>query len=417
MSDRLEITGLLVSALSSVAAKSNSKRLNPRREQQIPIIACSSTTELQRAISFYIHPNDRVLEFGAQLSDASLKLCKTIGPGGQAVLVDVKRSDTKSGRSSTRDTTPFIQQEPSDNDRGDNGNDSFIDTVSFVELDQFDQWRSVLFRENGLATNSTFNAMILDLSAMTGNDLPLTSLTLSDQLAAHIQNGMGQSSNSSALRVILIKSKSLSKLAKRLVHAQRLLDGSIVLALRDRSHEPCIIASVGVDEYRRTIPYTVQKGESVLEVGCHFGRTTRILHDAAIRISDQDREELGYTGIRTHGGCIGVDIGPKIIASAKKQYPEIPFAVGDAWRTLDLIKMKDKLLPVGKKNLSSLGYDVVYADIGGLSGPAALLESLSLLDSLGAGLEPRFIVIKSLCMKRLSSRLRAFSDVWSTIQH
>ena len=40
-------------------------------------------------------------------------------------------------------------------------------------------------------------------------------------------------------------------------------------------------------------------------------------------------------------------------------------------------------------------YDIVYADIGGLSGAHGLLESLALIDAL----EPRAITIKSLCMK------------------
>ena len=59
-----------------------------------------------------------------------------------------------------------------------------------------------------------------------------------------------------------------------------------------------------------------------------------------------------------------------------------------------------------------LRYDIVYADIGGLSGSDGHLESLSLLDALGHALEPRCIVIKSLCMRQLAGRLKAMPDVW-----
>ena len=62
------------------------------------------------------------------------------------------------------------------------------------------------------------------------------------------------------------------------------------------------------------------------------------------------------------------------------------------------------------------GYDVVYADIGGLSGADGHLESLSLLESLGNALEPRCIVIKSLCMRQLASRIKFFPNVWEKYQ-
>jgi hypothetical protein len=52
-----------------------------------------------------------------------------------------------------------------------------------------------------------------------------------------------------------------------------------------------------------------------------------------------------------------------------------------------------------------LGFDVIYVDVGGLSGSDGLLESLSLLSSLMNALEPQSIVIKSLCMRRLASTI------------
>ena len=110
-----------------------------------------------------------------------------------------------------------------------------------------------------------------------------------------------------------------------------------------------------------------------------------------------------------------IPIISQIILRAKKEYPGVPFEICDAWRTLELVQLKSKLLP-DTSNVS-FGYDAIYADIGGLSGSDGLLESLALLDALGYALEPRCIVIKSLCMTRLASQLRAFSDVWANVNH
>ena len=148
----------------------------------------------------------------------------------------------------------------------------------------------------------------------------------------------------------------------------------------------------------------------IIEVGCHFGRTTVLLDSAVNCGRDGDKE----------GFCIGVDIGPKIIATARKEYEHIPFEVVDAWQTLQLLKIKmehkHSRKDGGWDSQQSLGYDIVYADIGGLSGANGLLESLALLDSLAKALEPRCIVIKSLCTNRLASQLIAFSKVWNKIK-
>lgn len=209
--------------------------------------------------------------------------------------------------------------------------------------------------------------------------------------------------------MIILKSRNLSSLARRLIHSQRLLDATVTLPLYlNRTHDPYIIASVGVEEYRRTIPHVVQPGDSCIEVGCHFGRTTLALYHAAVKVCEK-------TGQLRSGFCIGVDIGSKIIDHAKKELPFIPFAVADAWRVMDLIQLKQLFVrnsTIYPRDESDLGYEVVYADLGGLSGPDGLLESLALVDALACGLKPRVIVIKSLCLNRLASRLRAMTNEW-----
>lgn len=228
-----------------------------------------------------------------------------------------------------------------------------------------------------------FDALILDVGSTIGNDLHLSSVVICNEFISYQQP-----------RVVIVKSKVLSSLAKRIIHSQRLLDGTTMLPTKQtRSTNPILIPSVGVADYRQTIPMVVRKGDSVLEVGCHYGTTTELLHDAAVT--------------NDKGFCCGVDIGEKITQNAKRRYPDITFEVVNAWNTLDLLKLKMNNCATD----SSLGYDVVYADIGGLSGSNGLLESLALLDSLGNALQPRVIVIKSLCMKRLASQLIPISRV------
>jgi hypothetical protein len=354
--NRFLVVWLLISCAFLASGLSNTPNL----------FTCSSSIELERAVSFFCRPGDCVLEMGAQLSDASLKLCQIVGPEGKAFLVDVERSDAKSGRCSHRDIQGF---------------DNFKCATTMV-LPTLEEWKERLF-----SGKEHYDVIIVDLGHIIGNDLYLTTLSLANDILSEANP-----------RVMLVKSKSLSSLARRLVPSQRLLDGSWVLPREGliRSHEPFIFPAVGVSDYRSTIPFTVQPGDAVLEVGCHFGTTTHLLHEAT---KNTKLEEGQLPGL-----CIGVDIGPKIIRNAKSQYPGITFEVGDAWRTLELLKMRSD---------GGLGYDVVYADIGGLSGAHGVIEALSLVDSLANSLEPRCIVIKSLCMRRLGSRLKPFSEVWA----
>ena len=100
-------------------------------------------------------------------------------------------------------------------------------------------------------------------------------------------------------------------------------------------------------------------------------------------------------------------MGSHIILSARTKYPHLQFEVGDGFKTGQLSRMKD--LHFGDK---SGNLDVVFVDIGGLSGSEGLLEAVALLASISNSLEPRCIVIKSLCIRRLSSCLIPFSEVW-----
>ncbi len=290
--------------------------------------------------------------------------------------------------------------------------DFYTDRAKFVTTKSFDFWRNALFfqgflehdngKDDDLTSNEQnfYDALVVDFSTVAGNDLDLTCISLVREFLA-LNSGDGEEVHNPC-RVVIVKSGSLHALARKLFHAQRIF--ADIEHLSDNPGNTSIIGTVGVEEYRRTIPYCVKEGDAVIEVGSHFGTTTTLLHDAA-RGSSQDDKNV------PRGGCIGVDVGPSIIEAAKKKFPDVPFVVGDAWKTADLARMKPMYLG-NHHSSSSNHYDVVYVDVGGLSGSEGLLEAVSLLSAIENSLEPRCIVIKSLCMRRLASSLTPFSKIW-----
>jgi hypothetical protein len=328
-------------------------------------ITCSSTNELESAVSHFVRPGDAVAELGSQLRDVSTTICESLEGTGSAVLVDVARKFPKNDNEGQRTRA---MRRPED-EIG-----FYPDVATFMEIPELDCWRSA-FQES---KTDSFDVLVLDVNAIVGNDLEWTSLSIVREFSAIYGN----------CRVVLIKSLNLNQWATRLVHGQRWIDNQ---GVKENSRGPKIIATVGVQEYRKTIPFSVKAGDSVLEVGCHLGTSSVLLHEAAAQ------GDAGY--------CIGVDVGPKIIQGAKERYPGVYFSVGDAWKTAALLRVQQDFNACHDPESNRLGFDVIYVDVGGLSGSDGLLESLSLLSSLMNALEPQYIVIKSLCMRRLASTL------------
>jgi len=396
----------------SKSTSNTKKSRNRTRTPPLPWVACVTATELQNAIRTFVKPDDHVLELGSLLSETTDVLCDQIGPNGKATLVDIERKEPTSGRSKGRDPSKFRALLSDDKEAKSRESEGvYIDRVQFEEIEHFEQWRKVLYQ----GQNSCFDIVVIDIGAIIGNDLTLTAISVIQEIVGHQK----LSNTQRPLRAILIKSTALSSLSRRLIHAQKLISGIQILKFEndDRTEEkialgnkePYLIATVGVDQYRKTIPFVVKENDAVLEVGCHFGTSTVKIHEA----TNPTQESKGY--------CIGVDIGPKCIQVAKENYPNVPFSVGDAWRSAELARLPYQLevpnIDTADSMSSPLGtYDVIYADIGGLSGPDGLLESISLLENLSMALEPRCIVIKSLCMRRLSSSLKPFSEIWSKKQ-
>lgn len=338
-------------------------------------ITCASSNELEFAIRTYVRGTDSVAELGAQLRDVSTAICEI---AAHAVMIDVKRKFPRTQRQQHQQ-----QQRQANRTRAmrqaNNEKARIFQPHCFMEIDHLDQWR-----QRFLDQPQNYTIFVLDLNTMLGNDLPWTCLSFIREFVALFPT----------CRLVLVKSVALNQLATRLVHGERwIANGGSQQA---NSLIPTIVATVGVQEYRNTIPHTIRPGEAVLEVGCHLGTSTVLLQ--------------AQTG--PGGYAIGIDVGPSIVRGAKQRYPLLHFAVGDAWKSAELLRLQqayhDQICNETRKNAGQsrrIGFDVIYVDIGGLSGSDGLHEAIFLLDSLKYALEPRCIVIKSLCIRRLSSTL------------
>ena len=346
-------------------------------------IACSSTTEVTRAIEMYAQNGDVVAELGSQLRESSKAICEAIGPSGKAILVDVERKFPNEKKGEKR--TLAMRREGDESE-------FYTDRATFVQIQSFEFWRDALFFRNG---RQQYNVLIVDISTVAGNDLELTCISLVREFLA-LNHGSGVADN--PCRAVILKSGSLHNLARRLHHAQRIVSGKD--SIDCSRHSTSVIGAVGVKQYRETIPFVVRMGDVCVEVGCHLGTTTTKINEAAMG------KERGY--------CFGVDVGSHIIKSARKKYPNLTFEVGDGFKTGALARLKKTIPAVEDESCDGVDriFDIVYVDIGGLSGSEGLLEAVSLLSSIGNSLNPRCIVIKSLCIRRLASCLVAFSDVW-----
>ena len=128
-----------------------------------------------------------------------------------------------------------------------------------------------------LETNnlSSYTVFVLDVNAICGNDLEMTSLAIIQEFIA--LNAL-VTDEQQPVRLVFVKSASLTKWASRLIHVKKWKPH---YDSNDTRSFPQIIACVGVDEYRTTIQQVVRPGDAILEVGCHLGTTTALLHKKA----------------------------------------------------------------------------------------------------------------------------------------
>lgn len=131
------------------------------------------------------------------------------------------------------------------------------------------------------------------------------------------------------------------------------------------------IGTRNVKEYRATIPVWVNEDDVILEIGCEWGTTTRILAEHCKEV-------------------IGTDISSECIERAKERHPDLHFEVLDGFDVRAALDM-------GK------AFTKIYIDISGMSGYRSLLDVISLLTMYATVFRPEAIVIKSGALKHFAS--------------
>jgi hypothetical protein len=136
------------------------------------------------------------------------------------------------------------------------------------------------------------------------------------------------------------------------------------------------IGTRNVKEYRETIPIWVNENDVVLEIGCEWGTTTRLIAPRCKEV-------------------IGTDISPKCIQRARKEHPDLHFEVLDGFDVR-------AALDLGKQ------FTKIYIDISGMSGYRSLLDVISLITMYATVFRPEAIIIKSGALKHFASHCIAW---------
>ena len=136
------------------------------------------------------------------------------------------------------------------------------------------------------------------------------------------------------------------------------------------------VGTRGVKEYRASIPEWVNESDTVLEIGCEWGTTTRIISEYAAAV-------------------IGTDVSPEVIERARERHPQIRFEALDAFDVRAALDL-------------NVDFTKIYIDMSGISGYRSLLDLIALLNSYAAVLRPEAIVVKSGALKHFASRCIPF---------
>ena len=136
------------------------------------------------------------------------------------------------------------------------------------------------------------------------------------------------------------------------------------------------VGTRGVKEYRESISTWVKPEDTVLEIGCEWGTTTRILSEHCAEV-------------------IGTDISSDVIDKARHSNPGIRFEVLDGFDVLAAQRL-------GKK------FTKVYIDISGISGYRSLLDTIALMNMYAVVLQPQAIIVKSGALKNFAAHCVAW---------
>lgn len=127
------------------------------------------------------------------------------------------------------------------------------------------------------------------------------------------------------------------------------------------------IATRDVAEYRDTIGLWIHEDDVVLEVGCEWGTTTRLIAPKCKEV-------------------IATDVSLECITRARETYPGIRFEVLDGFDVRGALQFDRQ-------------FTKIYIDMSGLSGYHSLLDGISLVTMYATVFRPEAIIIKSASIK------------------
>jgi SAM-dependent methyltransferase len=146
------------------------------------------------------------------------------------------------------------------------------------------------------------------------------------------------------------------------------------------------VAARDVHEYRATIPTWVDAQDAVLEIGCEWGTTTRLIAERA-------------------GAVVGTDVSADCIERARRENPGIRFEVLDGFDARAALELAGSL---GRP------FTKVYIDMSGISGYRSLLDCVALLQMYGTVLRPKAIVVKCAALKNFARHCIAWTEGTAT---
>jgi protein-L-isoaspartate O-methyltransferase len=145
------------------------------------------------------------------------------------------------------------------------------------------------------------------------------------------------------------------------------------------------LATRGVEEYRQTINQWIKEDDKVLEIGCEWGTTSRLIFEKCKNL-------------------IATDISEDCLEKARLKNPEIVFKQLDAFNI-------QAAMALGKS------FNKIYIDMSGLSSYRSLLDVIALLNMYSSIFSPEAIIIKSGSLKHFATKCIAWRNTDSSLLH
>eukprot|EP01012_Entosiphon_sulcatum_P030693 TRINITY_DN3802_c0_g1_i1.p1 TRINITY_DN3802_c0_g1~~TRINITY_DN3802_c0_g1_i1.p1 ORF type:complete len:384 (-),score=29.76 TRINITY_DN3802_c0_g1_i1:129-1250(-) len=245
---------------------------------------CATRPKLRSVIPNFIQHGDKVLVVGLD-PEVIAEIAQYVGGAGEVVAIDMGRAGYGS----------YLDQ------NSHSAANSLPGKHQAVRLFTADAWDLPFL----VSLDTGFTVVVADVMGLQGRDGLLDTVSLLQQYWRCFP-----------LRAILVKSRALLEIGLSFVDARHIV-GVFNATQQIQSTEMWngaagkVVCSVGVHEYRQTIPAVVQPGDTVLEIGCQRGITTRLARQHQLKLQQA-------SGLPNSGKVIGLDLGTDSIKAAQQ---------------------------------------------------------------------------------------------------